>query len=406
MKQLAWFFSIMAIVTLLAPACTDPTEIGADLFAGDEAEVGFTDTLSVVATTVLSDTVLTYFPVNPNTNTPYTSYLFGRMQDPIFGQSTSQIYAQLVSAQRPPNLTNARLDSIVLVLPYNTTANYGDLTQNYGISVHELTQYIEPNMNYYSNSAFSSQAGTLGTKTFVPNLDSANILTYSSAGVSSTLKVGPQVRIPLTRTLGESFLRLDTSIYKKDSLFVRSFNGLRLQPTTTNQGMLSFNLVSAQAGIFLYYTQNDTLHIQNQLYFDSRYVRTTQFDYNPKGATVERYINSPTLGDSLLFLQGMAGVITKLEVPGIEKLRGIVINKAELELRIATPPGDNQSIFEPVPFILALTRDKNGDLVPVDDYIIFSRIQEGLAFYGGIPLGETRASRNYIALICPPIFKE
>jgi hypothetical protein len=393
MIRIACYFNVFCFILLLLGACTDPTDLGADLLEGDEAEVGFTDTLTVRARTLRIDTVLTYLAVAPDNafKQPFASYLIGNMQDPVFGTSKAELYAQLTPANVYSKLSaNTRFDSVVLVLPYGSF--YGDTTETYGISVYEMTQYVDPEPNYYSDIVFKSGATPLGTKQFIPNRDSVTIIKYPDAtGKADTIKLQAQLRIPLSTSLGEKLLSIDTALYKGNDGFVRFFNGLHLKPTTTNKGMVSFNILGASsgqavanAGIFVYFKENDTLR-QKQFYFLSTFMRATAFEHNYKGSVVEKYIDNTTLGDSLVFVQGMAGVITELEIPFAEKLQGLVVNKAELELRLANPPGNNEDVFKPVPFLRVSTPGSSGAYEDVDDlklYILQSQLGN---IYGGTP---------------------
>lgn len=388
MKCIAWFFNIFLVILLFVSACTDPTDIGADLLEGDEAEVGFTDTLSVQATTLKTDTILSYFPVQ-NAAQAYSSYLLGDMKDPLFGNSTAQIYAQLALRNSVADIdATARFDSIVLVLPYDSTNIYGDLTETYGIAVHRLTQYIDPEQTYYTDISFPSAAVPLGTKEFVPTLDSLTIFDYVNR-TRDTLKVPSQIRINLDRSFGEELLKLDSTTYSRDSLVVSYLKGLHLKPTTKNRGMLSFNLTDARAGIFLYYTEKDTVPAQLQFNFDPLWTRVVGLDHNYSGTVAERYIGDTQLGDSLVFVQGMSGLFAEIEIPFAEKLEGLVVNKAELELRIASLPGDELAIYEPLPLLLLLSPNEKGEFEAVEDIsLIITRlgVNRLIEFYGGNPM--------------------
>ncbi len=394
MRRIHLLFNISLFVLLLASACTDPTDVGADLLEGDEAEVGYTDTLSVLATTLRSDTILTYFPAKSSAEA-FTSYLVGSMVDPIFGLSKSQIYAQVTLRSADPNFdASAKLDSVVLVLPYDQAGVYGDLTETYGISVHRLTTFIDPGMKYYSDQSFPSEAMPLGSKEFVPNLDSITIQDYTVGIKDSLYKVGvpAQLRIPLSEAFGQELINLDTNLYADnsnvDSLLVQYLKGLHIKPTTTNRGMLSFNLMNSRAGIYLYYTETDTVKKQIQFDFNYFWARQTKLEHNFDGTVVEKYFESTTLGDSLIFVQGMAGTYVELEIPYAEELEGLVVNKAELEMRVATLPGDDANVYEPVPLLMLLAPNDEGEFEAIDDIsLIITRLGiERLAeYYGGNP---------------------
>jgi hypothetical protein len=169
--------------------------------------------------------------------------------------------------------------------------------------------------------------------------------------------------------------------------------------------MMSFNLSDARAGIFMYYTKNDTARTQMQFTFNSLLARVTKFEHNYNNTFVKPYINNPSSSDSLIFVQGMAGVLTRLEVPYVEKLQGVIVNKAELELRVAVPPGDNPSIFTPAPRLLLSYADENGDLVAINDFILFSRIGN-LSFYGGSPQSGNAGEPMYYKINLTTHFQE
>lgn len=386
MKQFALFISAIAIGLIFIPACTDPTEIGADLLEGDRAEVGFTDTLAVIAMTEKTDSILTYFPVF-SASEAFQSYPVGDMDDPIFGKSKAQIYAQVSLSQLLPDLeAAAKIDSIVLVLPYDSSSVYGFLNQDYGLSVHRLTEDMDEDISYYSNDSFQSDPTPLGSVQFRPKLDSVTIYDYPTTG-RDTLKVPPQLRIPLPISFAQELVRLDTAFYRSDSAFISYFKGIHIKPTIVTNGMLSFRLLDSRAGIFLYYERADTLKRQFKFEFNPFRARSVQIEHDYKGELVERYVNSTQLGDSLVFVQGLSGLTTKLEIPHIKNLKNLVINKAELEVRVADLPGDNLGVFKPVPQLLLLAPDNDGDLVTIDDIAIL--LPQGLTIlrqaYGGVP---------------------
>lgn len=386
MKQLALFIIAIAIGLILIPACTDPTEIGADLLDGDKAEVGFTDTLTVIATTEKTDSILTYFPVFTAAEA-FQSYPVGDMNDPVLGKSKAQIYAQLSLSQLLPDLeAAAKIDSIVLVLPYDTANVYGFLNQEYGLSIHRLTEDMDEDLSYYSNDSFQSDPTPMGSIQFRPNLDSITIYDYPNTG-RDTLKVPPQVRIPLPISFAQELVRLDTAFYRSDSAFISYFKGIHIKPTKVTQGMLNFKLLDSRAGIYMYYERADTLKRQYRFEFNPFRARSVQIEQDYNGVLAERYINSTQLGDSLVFVQGLSGLTTKLEIPHIKNLKNLVINKAELEVRVANLPGDNLGVFKPVPQLLLLSADDDGDLITIDDITIL--LPQGATIlrqaYGGVP---------------------
>ena len=93
--------SILALIVLLAGfclfnACNDPTSIGSDLLEGDQLDLDYTDTLTIISKTVRdADSVITF---STSSSTPasfrLSAYLAGNFDDPIFGRSESSIYSE------------------------------------------------------------------------------------------------------------------------------------------------------------------------------------------------------------------------------------------------------------------------------------------------------------------------
>ena len=89
-KNILAALSLLAILSL-ATSCSRPTPIGADLLEQDRANVLFTDTLDIIASTVSEDSVLTY---SSDPTRQLRVYLCGQLDDPVFGKASSEIYTQ------------------------------------------------------------------------------------------------------------------------------------------------------------------------------------------------------------------------------------------------------------------------------------------------------------------------
>ncbi len=389
MKQLVWFFYALFLTVLLIWSCTDPTTIGIDLLDDDQAEIGFTDTLSLKATILAGDTTLTYFPVATSSQA-FTSYLFGDFEDPIFGNAISSIYAHATPIVLKPDVTNTVIDSVVLVLPYDTVATYGNLDETYGLSVYRVTEAINDDTTYYSNASFQTNNTPLGSIEFKPDLKDKRVLDYTAGTDTLTFK---QLRVPLSNSFGTELFQLDTSFYRTDSLFLSYLNGIHIVPTRKTKGMLSFNLLRSvdglrRGGIYVYY-RKDTTRLQMQLEFDPFRARVMSFQHDYNNAPVEQFISKQS-GDSLIFVQGMGGTKVRLEIPNAQGLKGLVINKAELELRIASLPEDNSTLYKPINQLLLLAPNTNGDFVVIDDISLITNrggnSQTLIDLYGGVPL--------------------
>lgn len=332
MKKLIGGFLLLMLVTLFS--CTDPTALGADLLEEDQIGTGFTDTLSLNSYTLEGDSVRTYTSAF---SSQLNSYLFGEFTSPVFGRAKSSIYVQArmprsgsLGVVEPGFAAGDVLDSIILVLPYDTSGFYGLTNELFGIDVFELSESIVDTSDYYSNKTFQTNAVPLGSKMFIPSRDSVEIVTFTST-TPDTVKVPMQLRIPLNQMLGNAFLLADASVYKSDSSFLQFFKGIHLKPSTQNSGLISFSMKSSRAGIYVYYTRAGKPQ-EYQLPFNELAARISSYENDYSGTVVQSFINDPQRGDSLLFVQGMSGANAVLEIPNVEALKGLIVNKAELEI--------------------------------------------------------------------------
>ena len=350
----ALFFSAFISVVICFSACTNTTSVGADLLESDRQDLLFSDEFVMQTSTTLGDSVLTFSPI---LSSQLTDYLLGEYQDPIFGKVRSSVYAQLsTGGTGKPDFANNTLDSVVLVLPYRTDEEYGNLNTEYTI---EVLRIDEPDLfgnsgnnpyeeSLWSTGSFNTMSTPIGTKTFVPNTRDSVIIAVpkqDTLGFEDT-KVGAQLRISLSSDFASELFDADTnmpddSIFFSDSKFTNFLNGIHVNPTSENEGLLDLGIrSSSNAGLFVYY-HTDTTDNSYQFPFASADLKFASYQHDYSGSIVETFINEPSNGDSLFFLQGMAGVNGNLKFPNLDNLKGnIAINKAELILSVAELPED------------------------------------------------------------------
>lgn len=364
-------------------ACVDPTDVGSELLEGDQVGVDYTDTLTLQTSSFIGDTLTTYSPT-----TLLSSYLFGQMEDPVFGKTRASIYTQarlqrtLSGAYQSFDFSGATLDSIVLVLVYDSAGYYGNVSQTYGMDVLELDESLDNDASYNSDRGFATKPVLLGSREFVPRYDSLEVINYSNDD-ADTVKVAPHLRIPLSTELGLRLLQYDTTVYKNDSTFLEAFKGLHLKPGTTTNGVLSFNILSAFSGIHLFYTKNAKKE-QYVFAFNNFGVTTAQYEHDYTDAPVEPYLNDASLGGEYTFVQGMRGVYTKITLPHVEELENIIINKAELIVTVAYLGNDNAQVFTPADQLLLFTRNSSGKLKEIDDVALGLAVSGLNEIFGGV----------------------
>lgn len=400
----ASILAIFCTFTLLFNSCTDPLDVGTELLEEDRARVGFSDTLQLVMRTELGDSVR----VASNVTAVSTTYLFGRTQDPYFGITEGGIYLEtLPTRDLGGNFipfavsSSATLDSVVLVLPIDSTNIFGMVDQPFSMEVYEVTERIDvPEddngiKSFFSNVSFATNPMPIGSASFIPNYtDTAFVSRSIDAVTLDTVDLKSQhVRIPLDNAFGQQFLNQDSLVFTNDSTLLDFFRGFYLKPTGTSAGLMNFAINKAWTGVYFYFKDGqDTLTYNLATGLSSaRRINTYQHDYT--GAIVEPFINTPMDQDTLVFLQGLQGLQATVEAPNIKDFAGKVINKAELELTVATFPDYNLDFFPPVQQIAAFKRNLEGDLVAISDVNIVPN-DLGL-YFGGRPEAQADGSFTY-----------
>jgi len=328
-------FSLGTLLVMLFFSCNkDLTPIGLDLFSAEELlSMGYTDTASIVAYSVTDDSVYT-------ANLNYA--MIGSMYDPIFGRTTADFYSQVyITTSRVRFGTGAIFDSAFLYLPYQGLS-YGDTLSNMTLRVYELTGSIIDSVHTYSNRSVSYDAeNLLGEITFQPR-------PHDSAYFSGMMQA-PILRIPINQLFGDHVLGLDTTSLNTVANFKEKFKGICITAEPQNvpgKGAILVMSVPADASTLVmhYHNSADTLTYRFGITTDcSRFNHYDHHGYSDAAPLLKQQIEGDTaLGSQVLFLQGMAGIKTKIKFPGLAKWfdKGkIIINDAQLIFTQASPPG-------------------------------------------------------------------
>ncbi len=385
--RLLWPAIAAFLISTAYFACTDPTSIGADLLDEDRLGLDYVDTITLDATVIRMDSVLTYS--GSDFAQQLTSHPFGDYTDPLFGRVEAALYAQptmkltrfgISIALNRPNFKEVLLDSIVLVMTLDSANFYGAPTQTFGMEVYRVIEDIDPSKEYYSNAAFATEALPLGSVQFAPRLDSLRVIDYGS-GAADTISF-PHLRIPLNPALGQELIGLDTLNYENDSTFLRVLKGLYFKPTQSTNGLVSFSWRNNRAGLYVYYSNSQGQPRQYQFEINEQGARISTFRHQYAGAPVAPFINNPGLNDSLLFVQGLSGLDVRIELPHVNALQGAIVNYAELEVPLGYFAGDDTLKYPLARELVLAARNSSGLLEPISD-VRFSGNQRTVLF-GGI----------------------
>lgn len=356
-------FAVLLLLISLA-ACTKPTLIGADFLEDEKTGLAISDQFSLEVFTEKTDSVLVH---SNNLSSQLTVYLIGNLEDPIFGTSKAEIFTQPVIASVGSHLIGSTIDSVVLTLRYDTLGAYGPGNENVTLTVFEMQENPVFEQRYFSNHKFISNPVALGEATFRPSpKDSLEVKTPSDTSL-----LAPHIRIPLDVERFHELLLLDTSVWENADTFINAFNGLHIVMSAGNQTMLGFDLTDAVSGVTIYFDKGATLDQQYRLLFSSGSVKTTYFEHNYTGSTVGTALD-PTAETEYFYIQGMSGVTSKVVINGIESIGNAGVNYATLDVYSTYPPGDIESAYPTVPFIITQEKTDSSTISTFDVAVALS----------------------------------
>ncbi|MFH1159452.1 MAG: DUF4270 domain-containing protein [bacterium] len=357
--------------TILITSCKkDPYQVGLDLLpSSDTLYVDQFDTVTIIAYSEIEDSVR---------SDEMTSILLGSIMDPVFGKTTASFYSQfLLSSEAIDFGVNAQLDSLVLILYYQTV--YGDTNTLQNIRVFEMSEGIVLDSSYYSNQSVSTYGIELADLYYKPHpKDSLTIWGK---------KVAPHLRINLTNHtnyLGNKILQAPNSVLSTSAEFIKFMKGLYIQAVPVNSGGALVNYAAADglSKMVLYFhneDQGDSLHYDMPI--DIAATRFSTFDHNgyleasPEFKQQVLY-HDTTLGKNRVYLQALGGVKIRIRLPYIKELKKlgtIAINNAILSF--TNPEAD--TTFIPPPQLSLYRVDSAGRYGAIPDEL------EGPVYFGG-----------------------
>ncbi|HNW90739.1 MAG TPA: DUF4270 domain-containing protein [Bacteroidales bacterium] len=357
-------------------SCNKNEELGLNIQPPEDIMgVNFIDTIPLIAYTVYEDSIRT---------DEVTYNLIGSCADPIFGLTNAGAYSQFKLTTTAVNFGNNPVcDSVVLSLAYQ--GFYGDTSTTLTLNVFEISDDMDIDKNYYSNDVLGVYKNNLANVSFKPNFK-------DSVQVGST-KYAPHLRVKLKNSLGQKFINASGSSDLADNTnFLKFFKGLYISTKQVSSGgaILYFNFLSSITKLSLYYHNDEDTAAYNFI-IDATCARYNSFDhknFSSADPLLKQQISGDTiLGDSVLYVQAMAGTKIKIRFPdilGLNNLGKIAINKAELVLKV-----DENAIgaYAPPEKLILSKINPDGTLSFLTDYAY------GDAYYGGSYSSTTKEYR-------------
>ena len=375
--------SVIAVFLLIVfSSCNKNSFLGLDIIPStDEVGAVFTDTFSLVTNTIRDDSVLSSSTINNITGTLY---------DPVFGKTYAAFFTEFLQPTNDVDFGSPDtlfIDSLVFTLAYNGFYGYNNVPQT--INVFRVTEAMNPlpSGGYYSNKSFAVDPEPIGRKlNFVPDfVDSINV-----SGVLSP----PHLRIRLSDRLGQELLNQSgTANLTNDSAFKNYFKGICIAPDTIatpyGASILYFSLTSPVSGLRLYWHSPNVAAVAYDFPITTSEVRLNYFKHNYSGTIIPQHLqNSAQQSDSVIFVQGTAGLKTRISIPALPALSNVLVNKAELVITQELDPLKTDSIFTAPSQIVCVTQDTSGkDVTIPDNFNLFP-------FFGGARITKVTLDRH------------
>lgn len=367
-------FVIFCATLLLAVGCEDPIQLGAGLVDGEINDPEFNDTLALDIRTVAGDSVITYRnSINFNNST----YLLGKIEDPVFGSYRAETYFSQFLAFSFPDFSDAVLDSAILVFLLDSTARYGNEEEIHNIEVFQLDELpdLASGDTLYSNAKLSYSGPAIGS--FTGRVSHSDSLTVYTPITDTLIDIQPQLRVPLDIPFWSALAR-DTAATNSTDALQEYLRGLAIVSDADNS-MIGLRLDETTASkIDFYFTVGDTA--SNIYSVVNGEFRHSYFELDHTGTEVEDALSGT--GD-LLYIQSMGGPNLEVDLsPVLPFADSVIVNAAILELTVKTPDAQYPPIRQ-----LVASYDNDGTLFIVED-VAFD--PTGFRFFGG-----SATERNY-----------
>jgi hypothetical protein len=324
----------------------------------DNFQVLFSDTSTVITSTVIYDSVMTGGP---------SRLLLGRYVDPYLGpvKATTFIQPGLSSPLSLPD--GAVYDSLVLSLHYEKSSEtyprrtyvQGDTTKLMTVSVHALQADMMTRNNFYNHNATGYDSVPLGKKTFYPRPYSEQTL-----------------NVKLSNALGQAiFDKSKANMLSSNDDWLAILKGLAVVPQSTDNGaIVGFMTSQDSSAVNLHYhtTGSDdvvkSVHTfklsgaYNQIIGDRSKTLLSGLKERrialPSAATGER-----------TYIQEGTGILTRIDMPYLRSLKDIKYSAANSAFLRVTPLKQSVTKLLPSPPVAYLyLGNKNNDfLTPLLD---------------------------------------
>lgn len=352
--KLYYFLSVCLV--LILGSCGDSIQLGSTLLEDPNISVSYTDTFQLRAKTITSDPPPTF---RNSGSFAGQTYMVGSVNDPVFGRYSSVSYFTPSLISSFPDFSDARFDSVVLSIPYDTLGVYGDKNEEHNFELYQLNELfeIESGDTLFSNQVLEFDATPLSQVSTIVNPEDS--IELFSPSVDSIVPAIAQLRMRFDTSFWSPVAR-DTLNNESNEALSNYLRGFALKSVNAENSMVGLNLGNtSQALIEIYYTVGDTA---SSVYFiDLGAFRHSSFEHDYTGTPVENVLDQDVSGEEL-YLQSMAGPNVSFDLSAID-IKDEIINKAVLEITLA----QHEEQYDPITQVLASYINDEGNLNVIED---------------------------------------
>lgn len=375
MKKKIFLFVLSLWAIAFIVSCDESTIVGGDILNDEAIDVVFTDTTTIHTGTILGR------PINSgrlNANT----YMVGVLNDPVFGTTTSDLYLGIQVLDDGPNFRRRSIDSMVLAIAFDTSGFYGEKDAVYDFRLFRTSELIKEDTTF-SDETLPLQTPALTTinNKFISPDDTLN---FFEPVLDSLVTLVPHFRLPIFPTLGINIFDQVLDI-EDDVDLLEVFPALYLEGIPDRSAMMGLSVGnSSRLGDFnkLLIYMKDSIDNPELYEFRFRIDRFSNFEHDYTGSPVEQFIDgTEEAGDSLFFVQGMAGLNGTIDISAVQQYSGFLINKAEIELTVAEMPEYDLENYPPISIYGANYELESGSLLAIQDLDLIREF--GFEAFGG-----------------------
>jgi hypothetical protein len=370
----------LLVIMSASNSCNKSSEFGADLLQDDAFNVSSLKDFKLSAYTQLADSVRAFNILSALSD---SIMLFGRLVDPYFGVSRSEVAFNMrlkrIVDQWDPEFT---FDSMVFFIAVDPLNFFGDTLKPIDIKVHQLKeQFPITDTVFFSNKdiAYEPQViGQLNNYSFTPKSFKEIIDTTSDPPDTTRQRILVQIRMD---EFGMTLFN-NPEVFESTANFNSIFKGLYLR-TDSDGPLMGLSLTNPMTQIRLYYSKGENAQAPIEIEINPVSLRTVRFFHEPQSYPIYEFLNNPIKGDSLVFIQGMSGARTIVELNDLESLRGKSIKFAQLDFYIAEIPENENEFIKIPPHIIFATLNKEGRIADVDEVLALTSSSSSIQNLGG-----------------------